>query len=77
MIILLKVILGLMAIATIFIFRFVTKDFLKIKKSNGYDNLSIWEKLRFSSVFYFLLLSLVSLFVFLVYFTIIPMQINA
>lgn len=65
-----------MALANLFVFRFVTKDFLKIKKSEGYDNLSIWEKMRFSSVFYFILLSLVSLFVFLIYFTIIPMQIN-
>lgn len=65
-----------MAIANILVFRFVSKDFLKIRKSDGYDNLSVWEKMRFSSVFYFILLSLLSLFVFLVYFTVIPMQIN-
>lgn len=75
MIILLKIILGLIAIANALVFRFVTKDFIKVRKTEGYDNLSIWEKMRFSSVFYFVLMALVSLFVFLVYFIAIPIQI--
>lgn len=75
MIIILKIILGLMAIANILVFRFVTKDFIKVRKTDGFDNLSIWEKMRFSSVFYFILTALVSLFVFLSYFIIAPIQI--
>jgi len=75
MIVLLKIILGLMALANIFVFRFVTKDFISVRKTDGFDNLSIWEKIRFSSTFYFILTALVSLFVFLVYFVIVPMQI--
>lgn len=63
-----------MALANAFVFRFVTKDFMKVRKTDGYDNLSIWEKMRFSSVFYFMFMALVSLFTFLVYFIIIPMQ---
>lgn len=75
MLIILKIILSLIAVANAFVFRFVTKDFMKVKKTDGYDNLSIWEKMRFSSVFYFMFMALVSLFVFLVYFIIIPIQI--
>jgi hypothetical protein len=72
----LKIILALIAIANVFIFRFVTKDFNRVRKSEGYDNLSVWEKMRFSSVFYFILMALLSLFIFLVYFVIIPIQIG-
>lgn len=64
-----------MALANIFVFRFVTKDFVKVRKTDGYDNLSIWEKIRFGSTFYFILTALVSLFVFLSYFIIAPIQI--
>lgn len=75
MIIVLKVILGLMALANIFVFRFITKDFVKVRKTDGFDSLSIWEKMRFNTIFYFMFMALVSLFVFLVYFIIIPIQI--
>ncbi len=64
-----------MAVANAFVFRFITKDFLKVRKTEGYDNLSIWEKLRFSSIFYFMFTALISLFVFLIYFIIVPIQI--
>ncbi len=64
-----------MALANIFVFRFITKDFVKVRKTEAYDNLSIWEKMRFSSVFYFMFMALVSLFVFLIYFIIVPIQI--
>lgn len=63
-----------MALANIFVFRFVIKDFNRVRKSEGYDNLSIWEKVKFSSVFTFILMSLVSLFVFLTYFIVVPIQ---
>ena len=75
MIIVLKIILALMALATGFIFSFIIKDFLKVRKTEGYDNLSIWEKMRFSSVFIFLFMALVSFFVFLTYFVVVPIQI--
>jgi len=75
MIVILKIILGLLALANIFIFRFVTKDFLKVRKTEGFDNLSIWERIRFSSIFFFMFSALLSLFVFLIYFIIIPLQI--
>lgn len=64
-----------MAIADILVGIFVWRDFSKIRKSDGYDNLSIWEKIKFSSVFFFILTALVSLLTFLIYFTIIPIQI--
>lgn len=64
-----------MALANIFVFRFITKDFMKVRKTDGFDNLSIWEKIRFSTVFYFMFMSLLSLFVFLIYFIIIQIKI--
>jgi len=76
MIVVLKIILGLLALANIFIFKFITKDFVKVKKTDGFDSLSIWERIRFSSIFFFMSAALVSLFVFLVYFIIIPLQIT-
>lgn len=74
--ILLKTILGLIALASILVLKFVAKDFYNVRKKEGYDNLSIWEKIKFNTVFYFILTSIVSFFVFLVYFIIIPIQIN-
>ena len=75
MILILKIILGLMGVANIFICKTILKDFMNVRKTEGYDNLSIWEKMKFSSVFYFMFMSLVSLFIFLVYFIIVPLQI--
>lgn len=75
MILILKIILGLMALADMFVFRFVIKDFIKIKKTDGYDVISLWEKIKFSSIFCFISVALVSLFLFLIYFVIIPIQI--
>lgn len=75
MIIVLKIILGLLAVASILIGRFMWLDFSKVRKSEGYDTLSIWEKIRFSSVFYFILMALVSLLTFFTYFIIVPIQI--
>ncbi len=76
MIIILKIILSIVAIANIFVFRTVLKDFMKVRKTEGYDNLSIWEKMKFSSIFSFMFTSLLSLFIFLIYFVIIPIQIG-
>lgn len=63
-----------MVLASILAGRFVARDFNKVRKSTGYDDLSIWEKIKFSSVFYFILMALSSLCVFLTYFVIIPIQ---
>jgi hypothetical protein len=76
MIIILKIILSIVAIANIFVFRTVLKDFMKVRKTEGYDNLSIWEKMKFSSIFSFMFTSLLSLFIFLIYFVIIPIHIG-
>lgn len=76
MIIVLKIILALMALSTIFAGKFVATDFNKVRKSSGYDDLSIWEKIKFSSVFYFILMALSSLCVFLIYFVIIPIHLS-
>jgi len=76
MIIILKIILSIVAIANIFVFITVLKDFIKVRKTEGYDNLSIWEKMKFSSIFSFMFTSLLSLFIFLIYFVIIPIQIG-
>lgn len=63
-----------MALANIFVFRYMTKDFIKIRKTDGFDNLSIFERIRLNFIFYFLLTALISLFVFLAYFIITPIQ---
>lgn len=75
MVVLLKIILGLLSIANVLVFRFIYKDFYKVRKSEGYDSLSIWEKFRFSSVFFFILTMSISFLVFLMYFIIVPIQI--
>lgn len=75
MIIVLKIILGLLALANVFIGRFTIKDFSKVRKTDGFDNLSLWERIRFSAIFGFIIMALLSLFTFLVYFIIVPMQI--
>ena len=75
MIILLKIILFLFLVADILATRFVIKDFIKVRKTEGFDNLSIWERIRFSSVFYFIITALISLSIFLGYFIIVPIQI--
>lgn len=76
MIFVLKIILALMAIALVFIGRFVYQDFSQVKKTEGFDLISIWEKIKFNATFYFILMALSSLFVFLIYFTFVPMQIS-
>jgi hypothetical protein len=76
MIIILKIILALLSITDIFVFRFVFIDFNKTRKTEGYDELSPWEKLRFNLIFFFISCSLISLLVFLLYFVIIPITIG-
>lgn len=76
MVVLLKIILGLLSIADSLVFLFVYSDFKKTRKTEGFDELSPWEKLRFNMVFFFISCSLISLFVFLIYYIIIPITIG-
>lgn len=68
MIILLKVILALLLIADIFAVWSVWKDFQATRKQEGYDELSIWRRVRFNLTMFFMMTGMVSLFVFLLFF---------
>ena len=68
MIIVLKIILTLIAIADVFTSKFIFDEYIKTKKQDGYDELSIWKRIQFNITTYFILSSLISLFVFLLYF---------
>jgi hypothetical protein len=68
MIIVLKVILGFMAIAAGFVGWNIFGDYKGTRKQDGYDELSIWRRLRFNTTFFFMILGIVSLMVFFVYF---------
>lgn len=71
MIIVLKIILALIAAADVLVFRFLLKDYQTTRKQEGYDELSIWRRLRFNITTYFIMSSMIALFVFLVYFIVI------
>lgn len=71
MIIVLKIILALIAAADVLVFRFLLKDYQTTRKQEGYDDLSIWRRLRFNITTYFIMSSMIALFVFLVYFIVI------
>ena len=68
MIILLKVILALLSIADLFAVWSVWKDFQATRKQEGYDELSIWRRVRFNLTMFFMMTGMVSLFVFLFFF---------
>lgn len=70
MIYVLKVILGLLSLAMGLATRFVYLDYKGIKQTEGFDDLSIWQKIRFNFTFFSIFSSIVSLIVFLVYFII-------
>jgi len=76
MIVVLKIILALLAVADILTLRFIAKDFMTTKKQDGFDELSIWRKVRFNATTYFIMSAMLSLFVFLVYFVIVKMSIG-
>jgi len=76
MIIVLKVILALIAAADVLVFKFLLKDYQTTRKQDGYDTLSIWRRLRFNVTTYFIMSSMVALFVFLVYFIVIKINIG-
>jgi hypothetical protein len=68
MIIVLKVILALMSVAAGFVGWNIFGDYRVTRKQDGYDELSIWRRLRFNAMFFFMVLGITSLIVFLLYF---------
>lgn len=76
MIILLKIILGLIAIADCFATWNLFKDFQTTRNQDGYDELSIWRRVKFNLISFFMLTGMVSLFVFLVYFILIKISLG-
>lgn len=73
----LKIILSFLAIVCGYTLRSVFIDFMKVKNTDGFDNLSLWEKLKFNVKFYLIELGLFSLVVFLLYFIIMPLTIGS
>lgn len=68
MVLILKIILFFMCIADGFAIWSVFKDFKSTKSQDGYDELSIWQRLKFNLLSFFIILSMSSLMVFLFYF---------
>ena len=50
MIVVLKVILSLLSIAVGVIARFVFKDFRNVLKTEGFDEITVWQKLKFMTL---------------------------
>jgi hypothetical protein len=76
MVYVLKVILFLLAVGMGIAVRFVYKDFKNIRTTDGFDELSIWEKARFSFTFFSIFSALASLIVFLLYFIFVKITIG-
>lgn len=68
MVYVLKVILFLLSVAMGLAIRFVYLDYKKIKETEGFEELSIWQKIRFNFTFISMFSSVISLIVFLFYF---------
>lgn len=76
MIIVLKIILALLAVADIISLRFIFDEYKKTVKQTGYDELSIWRRIRFNMTTYFIMSAMLSLFVFLVYFVFVKLTLG-
>jgi len=76
MIIVLKVILALMTVASSFVAWNIFGDYKSTRKQDGYDELSIWNKLKFNSMFFFIILGITSLITFLMYFLFVKMTLG-
>ena len=76
MIIVLKVILALIAIADVLSLKFIFEEFQKTRKQSGYDELSILRRIKFNVTTYFIIAAMLSLFTFLVYFVVVNMSIG-
>lgn len=73
----LKIILSFLVFAAGFTFKGVLRDFLQVKKTDGFDTITIWERTKFNVQFYLIELALISLIVFLLYFIIMPLTIGS
>lgn len=76
MIIVLKVILALLSIADVLSMKFIFDEYKKTSKQVGYDELSIWRRIKFNITTYFIMSAMLSLFVFLVYFIFVKISIG-
>lgn len=76
MIALLKVILGIFLGLVLFVGRYIFIDLRATKKTQGYEESSIWQRFIMSLVFYVMIGALLSMCVFLVYFIIIPLSLG-
>jgi len=76
MVILLKILLGLFIVLDIFVMRYVYNDFSSLKKNNGYENTSLWERIVLNSILAFSIISLSFLAIFMIYVICVPLQIG-
>ncbi len=76
MIFVLKTIFLLLSVAMFFVIRFVYFDYKKIKETEGFDELSIWQKFRFSFTFFSIFSTIISFIVFLIYFIFVKITIG-
>jgi hypothetical protein len=76
MVYVLKVILFLLCVGMGLATRFVYLDYKGIKQTEGFDELSIWQKIRFNFTFFSIFSSIVSLIVFLAYFIFVTIKIG-
>ena len=76
MVYVLKTIFLLLIVAMGFAVKFVYKDFDNVRKSDGFDELSVWERLRFNFTFFVMFSSVLSLAVFLLYFLFVKITIG-
>jgi hypothetical protein len=68
MVYVLKIVLFLLSLAMGLVTRFVYLDYKKIKETDGFDELSIWQRIRFNFTFFSIFSAIVCLIVFLIYF---------
>jgi urate oxidase len=59
-----------------FAVKFIYKDFDNVRKSEGFDDLSIWERVRFNFTFFSMFSAIASLIVFLFYFVFVKITIG-
>jgi hypothetical protein len=76
MIIILKIILFLFATLDVYVMKFLYQDFKQTEKTLDYEESRVVDKVKMKLLLYFTLIALFSFFAFMVYYIIIPMQIN-
>ena len=76
MVILLKVILGFLEISGGWALWTVFTDFRATRKQEGYDELSIWRRLRFNAISFLMMAGMASLIVFLIYFILVKITLG-